>query len=371
MREYIRRNSKNHERRRRSSASEWYRKKMRVVMAAIAFFVITSFVLGYYVMNMDNPSTTPTQTQPTNAIIGKDDISEKIKQNDQELFSKKSITIMQTDNRPISSLLNGSEYISFTVINNYLYAMKHEYNFIYYHWNTPNHSKSHENMHSKTKYQHICGGRAAPWCKILSLRDAVSNSKPNDCTLMIDSDVVFRDYNRSLEDYLNQIEIGAKNATIFAHGSGATGDGKNHMDGTCTGLILAKSTQKTKEIIEFWRNSVGKNCTDYYFRHPFEQMYWNTKVTPTFPNDISYMMDDSFDWPDHDFFRHVHWMHKLQKRVKHFNATLLRTIKFKEMEDGEAVNISEIVQIIKTKHTIQMYDKPINHKHQGKFNLIQ
>lgn len=107
-------------------------------------------------------------------------VDEIINQEEESLlFPKGSITIMQSDNRQISPILNGSEYVSFTLINNYLYAMKHGYNFIYYHWNTPNHSENDENMHSKTKYQHVCGARSAPWCKILSAYDAVNNSKAN------------------------------------------------------------------------------------------------------------------------------------------------------------------------------------------------
>ena len=77
------------------------------------------------------------------------------------------------------------------------------------------------------------------------------------------------------------------------------------------------------------------------------------------------MHDDSYSWKDDDSWRHVHWMHGLQKRVKHFNETLLRTIELGEMVEGEAVNISEIVQFIKTKHTVQMYDEKIYHAHDG------
>merc|ERR1712129_69223 len=119
---------------------------------------------------------------------------------DELFFAKDSITIIQSDNRQIFAPLdNETGYESFSVVNNYLYAMEHGHDYAFYHWNTPNHSTAHENMHSTTKYQQVCGGRAAPWCKIISAFHAINKTKENDWILMIDSDVVFRNTNQSLE----------------------------------------------------------------------------------------------------------------------------------------------------------------------------
>lgn len=189
---------------------------------------------------------------------------------------------------------------------------------------------------------------------------------------MIDSDVVFRDYNQSLRDLMNNKTefVNLKDdSSIIVKGHHCTELGIC----MCTALIFFQNRLASKEILNFWWNCAGKNCSDYYFRHPFEQEYFAFNVSKTFPNDIGYMRDDSYDWTADNFFRHVHWMHGLKKRVDYFNETLIRTIKFKEMEDKEAVNISEIVQIIQSEHTIQMYDKQIYHdgKHIDPYYVLQ
>eukprot|EP00040_Diaphanoeca_grandis_P018796 m.98924 g.98924 ORF g.98924 m.98924 type:complete len:419 (+) comp27113_c0_seq1:287-1543(+) len=101
----------------------------------------------------------------------------------------------------VTTFLNMSHHIPIAVIN-YLYAMRHGYEFRYIHLNLHN-----PTWNDKGTKGHVCrhglhGDRASPWCKLLGIYDRVKH-RTADEILFMDTDAVFWDHEKTLEDSLN------------------------------------------------------------------------------------------------------------------------------------------------------------------------
>lgn len=238
----------------------------------------------------------------------------------------KSVLILYVDNRPLPPLPSSDDKlenltwnqiddpnkfkIRMSLMVSSLYACKHGYDIVYVKMKNE----------SKPCYHPTRGKRAKPWCKVVGMHFALSLGYK--FVLYLDSDVLFVDLNKSVEQWMeinednsisptttgadirsgNKIYHGLKlsNASIIAGSDWNPWVMKDIGSRVNTGVLILKNEPLTKEIIESWWNYEGEKEIKYdYDQNPF-----TVNVLDKYPNNVARMPYPTMNSPSGNWIRH-------------------------------------------------------------------
>lgn len=191
--------------------------------------------------------------------------------------------VFMSDNRKLTN--STSHYYSLAAAINFQYCQKHNYDFIYYrpYLNNKDTISLNNCIDPNTNmYRH------PSWSKLISTMLALELDY--DYVVYTDSDCIFKDFNRSLEEF---IEPYMDNEILFLVNK------PYHYDKPCAGFYICKVGCYSMEFIKTWYNC---NTPNTNMNHPWEQdalwsMYTNYKTAI-----IDSMM---FLEEENQFVRHV------------------------------------------------------------------
>jgi len=217
--------------------------------------------LEYLYMNdleSDNNSEVETNTDEDNEVV------------DNEIFDNKKICVFMSDNRLLTNELENSDYHSLAAAINYEYCKKYNYTFIYYrpYLNDKDNIVLNNCIDPKTKLP-----RHAAWSKLLSTSLALELDY--DYVVYIDSDCIFKDFNKSLEQFIKPHK---KNDVIFLNNK------PWEKKYPCSGFYVCKVCPNVKELLIDWYNfDFGKRINHYRWeqgaiRYLFKEPKYNIKV---------------------------------------------------------------------------------------------
>jgi len=206
------------------------------------------------------------------------------------------ILIFMSDNRFLSKNYNNAEYNSYVACINYEYCKKYNYDFIYY---RPYLDNIKSVVLNNCKDPNSGNLRHAAWSKLLSTNIALELSY--DYIVYIDSDCIFKNFNKSLEDFINLY-----NKPIIFLNNKPWGDTV-----PCSGFYICKVSSYTKKFIKDWYNVCIPTRNIY---HAWEQ----DALWQIFRNyDIAIVDQWMFREEDDQLLRHVASWEK-EKRLPYF-----------------------------------------------------
>ena len=157
-----------------------------------------------------------------------------------------------SDNRRLNNNYKTTDYVSLCAAINYEYSKKHGYDFIYFRPYFKNKDKIELNNcvdpNSKAP-------RHAAWSKIITTQIALKGDY--DYIVYIDSDCIFKDFNKRIESYIHDPSI---NLIFWIN--------KPYTVDPCSGFYIAKVNAVTKKIFKEWYEM---NMPEYNTKHDWEQ----------------------------------------------------------------------------------------------------
>ena len=171
------------------------------------------------------------------------------------LFLKNEILVLMVDNRQLSNEYNMNNYWSNTVYINKIYCNKYGYDFKFV---NPYYKVNTNNLYScidinTNELQH------GAWSRIPVILHYLNNSYKY--IVYIDSDCIFRNFNISIEDKINQY---VDSTLIFQSNS------PWHPILPCSGFFICKNTIETITFLKNW----------YAYKKPtYESIEWQTTLT--------------------------------------------------------------------------------------------
>jgi hypothetical protein len=171
-----------------------------------------------------------------------------------KINSNLKILVFMSDNRKLQNEFEEATYNSLVASINYEYCKKYNYDFIYYrpYLDSENNLSLYNCIDPNTKDL-----RHASWSKLISTH--ISLQLDYDYVVYIDSDCIFKNFNLSLEHFINQnIDI---NIIFFS----------NHPWGAekpNAGFFICKVSEYTKNFIIDWYNV---DISKKNLKHPWEQ----------------------------------------------------------------------------------------------------
>ena len=258
------------------------------------------------------------------------------------------IHIIQSDNRDLSP--DATDYQTLTAVINFMYAQHHGYQYTRYQFD----NEEIPNQLDPTldpKNQTVCGGRAAPWCKLISIYHTLTRIQENDWVLFMDSDSAFMKYDISIEEYLSTTKW---NRTVD-NPSLIMSSGYPYVM-TCTGIWMVRNDKVGRTVLKEWWNcqlqETGQ-CQQYFEKHSFEQPVFNFHLFPRWHAYISVLMDYSIVEGQQTFWDHI-GSDRVQQRVPHF-TDLLRAMQ-KKWNAVESIDTNFIIETISRYHTVRLQD---------------
>lgn len=162
------------------------------------------------------------------------------------------ILVFLSDNRLLSTDIHSAEYNSLVAAINYQYCKKHGYDYIYY---RPYLNKN-DIILNNCLDPNSGVPRHASWSKLLSTMNALELNY--DYVVYIDTDCIFKDFNKSLEDFIQPYS----QDIIFLNNKPWGG----HLP--CAGFYVCKVNDYTRKFIKCWYNySIPEKNTE----HAWEQ----------------------------------------------------------------------------------------------------
>lgn len=229
------------------------------------------------------------------------------------------IGVFMSDNRALESDLHASSYNSHVAAINYTYCMKHKYDFIYYR----------PYLDSKESYSlYNCvdprsgESRHASWSKLLSALDMFKSSY--DYIVYIDSDCIFKDYNRRIEEFFPQM---SSYDILFLNNL------PWNDDKPCAGFFICKNSETAHNYIHNWYtvNLPEKNKIHAYEQDALWTIYnsWNVYIA------------NSWMFHEHDgqFLRHICHL-----------ETDLRSRYFKQFISDHTIDYGQVISNIRVRH---------------------
>jgi hypothetical protein len=197
------------------------------------------------------------------------------------------ILVFMSDNRSLENDINKSNYNSLTASINYEYCKKNNYDFIYYvpYFNDINDNILYNCLDPKNNIL-----RHSAWSKLLSTKLALSLDY--DYIVYIDSDCIFKDNNRRIEDFINKY---SEYDTIFLNNRPF-----NNNNEPCSGFYICKKGVKTEEFIDDWYNvdMKEKNKNHAWEQDGLYSIYKNYNI-------ITIDNENFFNENNNQFLRHV------------------------------------------------------------------
>ena len=173
------------------------------------------------------------------------------------LFLKNEILVLMVDNRQLSNEYNMNNYWSNTVYINKIYCNKYGYDFKFV---NPYYKVNTNNLYScidinTNELQH------GAWSRIPVILHYLNNSYKYKYIVYIDSDCIFRNFNISIEDKINQY---VDSTLIFQSNS------PWHPILPCSGFFICKNTIETITFLKNW----------YAYKKPtYTSIEWQTTLT--------------------------------------------------------------------------------------------
>ena len=191
----------------------------------------------------------------------------------------------------------GDDYNALTAKINKSYADKWNYKFIY--------EKVGDCYSPKGELRHPA------WAKLLSTRKIMLSEK-YDLLIYIDSDCIFKDHNKSIEDYLSSIK-NIENNTLRKKTITFLNDIPWSNKMPCSGFYIVRGNNT--KIFDDWFNS---DLPHYNLNHTWEQKALYDVVLPKWSNDIEVINDVMFLEKKGQFLRHI-GSHEGHLRKTYFN----------------------------------------------------
>ena len=160
--------------------------------------------------------------------------------------------VFMSDNRPLSTDIITATYNSLVAAINYEYCKKYGYDFIYY---QPFLNKELIELHNCID-PNSGKKRHASWSKLLSTSKALELDY--DYVVYIDSDCIFKDFSRSIEEYMKNIT----EPIIFLN------DRPWGTTYPCAGFFILQVNDYTRQFIKTWYNF---NIPNHNTHHAYEQ----------------------------------------------------------------------------------------------------
>lgn len=243
------------------------------------------------------------------------------------------ILVYMSDNRILSNNFNTSNYNSLAACINYEYCIKKNYDFIYYrpYLNDKDNIILNNCIDPNTKLTRHCA-----WAKVLSAKLALGQDY--DYTVYIDSDCIFKDFNKTIESLIKQYD----NNIIFLN------DNPSNPDKPNSGFFICKNCSESLKFINDWYNV---NIPDKNIKHSWDQAgLWTIyqKYNIAIVNDLMLVEKEG------QFIRHIcHIENKI--RVPYFkNVINIHNMKYDDnifkikcIDYNTVDNISEILSLEK------------------------
>ena len=164
------------------------------------------------------------------------------------------ILVFMSDNRPLQHDQTTAEYHSLAAAINAEYCRKHKYNFLYYRM----YKETIDNMDLYNCNDPTTGEpRHASWSKLLATQHAMDLGY--DYIVYIDTDCIFRDFNTSLETFIDQ---SPKHDILFFNNK------PWHYNLPCAGFYISKVSPTMKTLFEIW---YATSIPEYNKKHHWEQ----------------------------------------------------------------------------------------------------
>jgi len=224
------------------------------------------------------------------------------------------VLVFMSDNRKLDKDKKDANYNSLAACINYQYCKRYNYNFLYYrpYLNDKDEIKLYNCNNPKTNDL-----RHASWSKLLSTSLALQ--LPYDYVVYIDSDCIFKDFNKSLDSFIQPYldkDIIFLNNKPWGH----------YLP--CAGFYICKVNTNTKQFLLDWYNV---NIPEKDIDHPWEQdalwqIYTNYNIA----------IVDSWMFKEHNgqFLRHVSTAEK-DNRIPYFSSFISNKMNYE-------TNISQI-----------------------------
>lgn len=160
-----------------------------------------------------------------------------------------------SDNRPISTDFKNAEYNSLAAVINYQYCKKHGYKFIYY----QPYYKEKLPVSLYTCVDSTGSKRHASWAKLLGTLNLAKSGK-YDYIVYIDSDCIFKNHEKTIEEYISNTNKDIIFLTNFMQGI------SNGIPLPCAGFFVLKVNDDSINFIKQWFN--------YNLKERNEKLFW-------------------------------------------------------------------------------------------------
>lgn len=220
---------------------------------------------------------------------------------------------MSCNNKRVGILMmntpNVSKYAHIATFINYKYCSKHGYAFIVE--RCPSKRDMNKNWMWDNKNEYLI-----VWSKPVMIKRHLSNY---DYLLVIDSDAVFLDQEKKVESFVNSY-IDDKICMITGQDCLKEGHcfDASHLN---AGVILVINKKKTFEILDRWIAGADKECVDWKYQHPREQMCLQILKDLDFQQEIKIISHKEINGLDGLWIRHYMTMtseQRLSLMDKHF-----------------------------------------------------
>jgi hypothetical protein len=214
-----------------------------------------------------------------------------------------------SDNRKVEKYQKDANYNSLAACINYEYSTKFKYDFLYYrpYLNDIDEIKLYNCNNPTTNNL-----RHASWSKLLSTSLALELSY--DYIVYIDSDCVFKDFDQSLELF---IQPHLDKDIIFLNNK-PWGDNL-----PCAGFYICKVNTNTKQFILDWYNV---NIPEKDMNHPWEQdALWKIYTNYNIAIVDSWMFQESSG----QFLRHI-WHGENHNRIPYFSSIISKGMNYEK-----------------------------------------
>jgi hypothetical protein len=139
------------------------------------------------------------------------------------------------------------------------------------------------------------------WSKPALLRRHLSNY---DYILIIDSDALFLNQEKRIEDIIHKYIDNSKETCIIAGEDCQTKDNCYSKDALNAGVMLFANKPKTLTIIDHWMKAAENECVDWKYQHTREQMCLQILKDQKYNDNIKIIPHDEINGADGNWIRH-------------------------------------------------------------------
>ena len=193
---------------------------------------------------------------------------------------------------------NIPKYGHLAAMVNYLYAAKHGYNFIVERCPQELDMDNEWMWDGKNEYKLV-------WSKPALMKRYLQY---NDYVVYIDSDAIFIDHEKKIEDVLPSFFTDGKVCMVMAKDCASKDGGCSNIysdnDLNC-GVIIAKKSKETLDVLQGWFDATSSTCEQWKNKFPYEQACMNSIKDTQFNGQIKIVNTGELGGRDGDWIRHM------------------------------------------------------------------